>query len=504
MNTSLQRLRDLLPFAQPLTGCASGPLSAGGLPDAAAGGAPALLAQLGNEVLPAIARQGDPAQRFRQLEAVREEAEPALAELEGRIGAAPLPLPAAVHAAALQADNLIKRLAQGYAELARELAGNPPGDVAPLLYRATQRAMATLARRQLLACRACATPSASSWRQLHALYRMTCDPRRRALNGDTAPIEHEYLGALLLAYLDPNRQPRGELAVLHRCAQQLAAYAVVAEATSEALAGKNADTCFVLRADDGHPGIPLSRLTEDCPLSGGLIIDCTQVLAALDRNLARQPDKAVQPDLAAPPALLRCLRVAIGGRNARRFSRTRFRPRADLVGGLAPAIEFLGGNTYVRRALDAAEAGGARPIAASEWSLINESPDGFLIRSMHGEQCAFSAGQVVVLLPRESSRIHVCLVRRVAAARNRLELGLQLLSPQASVVTLPDDGGRAIFLHSLPAYGPFSGLIAAPGATRSQQRLSLQVLGRPVERQVGRVLEANEGLEFVTLEPLPH
>lgn len=504
MNSPLQRLRDLLPFSQPPGGStvARGPDS--GVTEAAGPAPGTVIARLSAEVLPEIGRHADPAQRFQQLEAARQEAEPALTELERQIGAAPLPLPPVANAAALQADNLIKRLALGYGDIARHIVQQHRSDAARLLYRTTQRAMAMLARRQLLAYRACATPSAGSWLQLHGLYRLTCDPRLQALNGDTAPIEHEYLGALLLAYLDPNKQPRSELLTIHRCAQQLAAYAVVSEATSEALSRKSPDACFLIRSDEGHPGLPLSRLPADYPFAGGLIIDCAQVLAALDRNLARPAGQPVQPELATAPALLQCLRVAIGGRSARRFSRSKFRPRADLVGGLPQVIAFLDGNTYSRRALDAAGGNGARPFASSEWSLIDESPDGFLVRFIRGEQCPVGAGQLVVLQPRESSRVHVCLVRRIAAVRNRLELGLQLLSPQVSVVALPDDGGRAVFLHSLPAWGPYSGLIAAPDAVREKQRLSLKVLGRSIERQVGKVLEANEGLEFVTLEPLPH
>lgn len=502
MAIPLQRLRDLLPFSLPPAGRESVP-AAGRLPAATGAQPDRVIAHIDDVLLPRIIRQRGLLQRFRQLEAACQEAEPALAELERQISAAPLPLPPATQAAILQADNLIKRLAQCYGNIAHSVVERQDSEPAPLFYRSTQRTMAMLARRQLLAHRACTLPSATSWQQLHSLYRMACDPSLQALNGDTTPIEHEYLSALLLAYLDPQRQPRSDLDTIHRCARQLAAYAVISEATIETLVRQTTEACFLVRSEEGHPGLPLSRLVTNSPFTGSLLVDCNQVLAAIDRNLSRQPGKPVRPELTVPPALLQCLRVALGGRSTRRFSRTRFRPRADLVGGLDAVVHFLDGNTYTRRALDAPGLPGGRALVTGEWSLIDESPDGFLVRFVRGEQGRFSAGQVVVLQPRESSRPHVCLVRRVGTMRNRLELGLQLLSPQVSIVELPDDD-RAIFLHSLPAYGPYAGLITTPGALHGRQQLTLKVHGRPIERHIGRILEANEELEFVALEPLPH
>lgn len=506
MSTPLQLLRELLPFNQPHAAGRS-PDPASRLPDLAGLAPLVVIARLSDEVLPELGRQGNLHTRFALLEAARLQAEQALPALERQIGEAALPLPKAATAAALQADNLLKRLAQCYIDVARSVFQQHQAAFAQLLYRASERAMNLLARRQLLAFRAYALPSAGSWLLLHELYRMTCDPRSKPINHETAPIEHAYLGALLFALLEPNKLPRDELDTVHACSQQLAAYAVVAEANSEALTHKSADACFLVRSEAGNAGFPLTRLPEGSQISGGLIIDCAQVLAALDRNLGRQPGKLVQPDLQASPALLQSLRIALAGRSARRFSRTRFRPRADLVGGLDRVIHFLDGNAFSRRAHDAVCRHESPGFAASEWSLIDESPDGFLVRFIKGEQCQFGAGDIVALQPRESSRIHVCLVRRIASSRNRLELGLQLLSPQVSVVTLPNGsaaGTRAIFLHSLPAYGRFSGLVLPPGKLASHQKLSFNILGRNIERQVVKTLEANEGLEFVTLEPLPH
>lgn len=507
MDSPLQLLRELLPFGQPQADTKSAlhrqeelPASAGLSPLEAA-------SRLSAELLPGIAGQSNLHMRFKLLEDLRHQAESALPALESLVAEAVLPLPREATAAAIGADNLLKGMALAYAGIARSiLAHHQDAGLSHLLYRAVQRAMAMVARRQLLAYRAYATPSPTSWRLLHELYRMVCDPHHQPLNAETAPIEHEYLGALLFAYLEPNKLPRGELNLIHACTWQLAAYAIVGEARPEVQNTRGTDACFLVRPDDGNPGYPLARLPADVSTRGGLIIDCSQVLAALDRNLDRQPGKPVQPPLDASPALLQNLRVVIGGKSARRFSRTKFKPRADLVCGLDQVIAFLDGHAFSRRSLDAVGRHDSREISPSEWSLVDESPDGFLIRFIKGEKCKIGAGDIVALQPRESSRIHVCLVRRIATTRNRLELGLQLLAPQASLIDLPSAGKahkQAIFLHSLPAYGKSSGLIARPGSLSPKQRITFTTLGRTLHRQIGQCIEANEGLEFVALDPLP-
>ncbi len=189
----------------------------------------------------------------------------------------------------------------------------------------------------------------------------------------------------------------------------------------------------------------------------------------------------------------------------RRFARKRFKPHADLVGGIAQVIPFIEGDAHTRRAIDMAGRNGQRAFSPSEWSLIDQSPDGFLVRFIQGEKWQVGVGNIVALQPRESSRIHVCMVRRISSSnQGRLELGLQALSPQVSVVPLPGHGElrRGIYLHSLPAFGNRPGIIARTGHLASGHKIKLEAQGSRQLLQIGRRLEASEGLEFFALVPL--
>ncbi len=502
-----EMLRDLLPFSQP-----QAKFKASGSARALLEGLAALppleaVSRLIAQVLPAIAVEGNLHMRFKLLEEALPEAERALPALEDKVAHAELPFSMSTNTAAVHADNLLKAMANAYAGLARKIDKSPMHTGLETIFnRSIQRAVNLLARRQFLAYTAYATPSASSWLLLHELYQMACAPGTKALDEETGPIELDYLGALIFAYLDPSKLPHAELGMIHRCTTQLAPYATLGEASATAQ-NTGTESCFVVRPSDGNPGYPLTRLPSGTSISGGLIIDCTQILAALDRNIARLPGKAVQPDLEAAPPLLQNMRVALGGKSARRFSRTRFRPRADLIAGLDAVLCFIDGHAFSRRSLDEIGGNDPRNRQSSEWSLVDESPDGFRVRFIKGETIKLSAGNVVALQPRESSKVHICLVRRVSSTAARLEMGLQLLSPQISAIQVKHQNLAAIpaiFLHSLPAYGRFSGVIVAPGKFKTGQKISFDSLGRSVQRQIGKCIEANEGLEFFALDPLPN
>ena len=336
MDSPLQIFRELLPFGQNSAEQKSA-AAVRGLLDTVAGLSPQeTVAKLASSVLPTVGQQPNLHMRFKLLEDIRHECEQALPTLEQDINQAVLPLPFAVTTAALHADNLLKGLSIAYAGIARGINKSQlESGLSHLFHRSVQRAMAMIARRQLLAYRAYAAPSATSWQCLHDLFQLVRGPLSTPLNGETAPIEHEYLGALLFAYLEPSKLPRSELEIINLCSRQLAAYAVIGDALADPGAVKHPDSCFLVRPEEGTPGYPLSRLPASTSTFGGLLVDCSPVLAALDRNITRRPGKNVEPDLNAAPAILQSLRVAIGGRSSRRFSRTHFRPRGDLVAGLA-------------------------------------------------------------------------------------------------------------------------------------------------------------------------
>ena len=61
---------------------------------------------------------------------------------------------------------------------------------------------------------------------------------------------------------------------------------------------------------------------------------------------------------------------------------------------------------------------------------------------------------------------------------------------------------RGIYLHSLPAFNNRPGIIAHPGYLASGHKIKFELQESNHLLQVGRRLEASEGLEFFALVPL--
>jgi hypothetical protein len=308
MDSPLQIFRELLPFGQNSAEQKSA-AAVRGLLDTVAGLSPQeTVAKLASSVLPTVGQQPNLHMRFKLLEDIRHECEQALPTLEQDINQAVLPLPFAVTTAALHADNLLKGLSIAYAGIARGINKSQlESGLSHLFHRSVQRAMAMIARRQLLAYRAYAAPRPPRGNACTTFTSLIRGPLSTPLNGETAPIEHEYLGALLFAYLEPSKLPRSELEIINLCSRQLAAYAVIGDALADPGAVKHPDSCFLVRPDEGTPGYPLSRLPASTSTFGGLLVDCSPVLAALDRNITRRPGKASsRTSTPRPPSCNRC------------------------------------------------------------------------------------------------------------------------------------------------------------------------------------------------------
>jgi hypothetical protein len=232
------------------------------------------------------------------------------------------------------------------------------------------------------------------------------------------------------------------------------------------------------------------------------------VVAALNEEIAHRTHPVFEhetmlPQVAEP--MLKMLLHIWGSQPVRRFSRTRFKLRADVVSSLPDVLQMIDGDALRRRRNDGDRQSGPTPPPTSEWAIVDESPDGFGIRYLKGPIRRLEVGELVGLRSREHSRIHLCLVRRATnSGQSGFEIGLQGLSPCALVIALPqtDDSPphSAILLPQLPAYGGVPGIIGAPGSLPADIEIPYQPPGKFARLRLGRPIEVNTRLEFYLLE----
>ena len=426
----------------------------------------------------------NPHARLKLLETCYHESSRALTQIESGVSRAGLPLPGDVLQAALAADNLLKTMAAGYGWLIDALrAQHVPGSASHLVKLAALRATQCLARRQELACRAYAPASANTWQQLNAIYAYARREGLTAYANGGRTLEAEYLGALLLAHADPSKFSRQNLAQLFECVAHFAPLAVVHDAGTVS-AERVGAAQFLLHEGNRHPG---KRLTDVAPeqRQRGWVVDCTQLVATLGSVLARRQQgmPRSEGDPATPTAILKTVLNAWRGQRQRRFARQSFKPRGELVAGFPALLAALATDTVTD---------------GSEWTILDESPDGFGLRYLRGSAIDLQVGQLVGLRPREREKLHVCLVRRVVnGGAARLELGLQEIAPVAFALHLP--GGRngtttpVIFFPAMPAHRGIPGALARTGTLAAGDYLAAP--GQPPLR-AQRVIETDEPYEL--------
>ncbi|HEY5763815.1 MAG TPA: hypothetical protein VIS73_11465, partial [Rhodocyclaceae bacterium] len=232
-----------------------------------------------------LAAQENPLAQAKILAAVDAEAGLLLPPLEMTVAAAPLPLDDDVSEAALAGDNLLKGLAAGYLQLAAQLMGRRSASgVAETLGRALTAAAATLLRRQLLAYRAYAPASASSWLAFHRIYGLA-QAHKTQIPGAFAQIELHYHAALLLALADPMKFSREALPLLQKLSEGMARYVRLYPTAGHKL--PETASLFLVLPSEGRPARPLAR-NESQPLDyDGYIVDCNPAVGALRKEIAR-------------------------------------------------------------------------------------------------------------------------------------------------------------------------------------------------------------------------
>ncbi|MCK6390417.1 MAG: hypothetical protein L6Q40_05250, partial [Azonexus sp.] len=320
------------------------------------------------------------------------------------------------------------------------------------------------------------------------------------------PIEREYVAALLCAWFDPTKLQRVDLNAIHACAYQLAPFARIFD-TVPSDGSVDVSCSFLIDLEAGRAGMPLTRVVnEEYPVHIR-VVDCLKALDALDRNIAAgDSDTDITPALGVPKPLLKSLRTALAGSNARRHQRSRTRPHANVVGGLAQVVGFVEELAYSRRSVDAVVRAEGPLIKPSEWSIVDESPCGYRLRFDKGDKWERGVGDVVAMQPRESSKVLIGVVRRISATGNRLEIGMQLLGPHTSVIEVDIPGRKrqhALYLNTLNVNTDYAGIILRPGATRPGSKIRLYINGQAHERTLGKCLESNDGIELFALSRQP-
>lgn len=494
MGFPLHSLRHWIPFNAPEAEIAEAAALKQWLDRHANASAAKIAGGLANRIPVLAANQKNLHMRVRLLDLFMDAAEGILGSIEYELDHAPLPLSAAIQADVLAADNLLKALASSYGAVVSAIESRRLGaGLGHLLQAGIRRAMQLIARRQSLAYRNYAYPSPSSWLQLHQFHAIARARNLASTEKEGHSIEHVYMRSLLFALADPAKRSRGDIDAINRCIDSLLPLAHFAHFSDLSDQDRKSKSLFLLQAGDGCGSRPLARVGDPPP--DALALDTREAVAELARRLNRP-----EPTLQCPPALAESLIQMWSSPPTRRFTRSRVRPKADLVCGLPSVAKYLQ-SAFTRRQGDQRSHPG---MPVSEWYIVNESPDGFGLRYSRGDPGCLDVGDLIGVRPRERSRVHICLIRRVSnAGHGRFELGVQELSPLALPIPLASDTDSdahdAILLPRLPGFGNLSGLAAPAGVLSSGGEVIWSRNNLSFRHQLGRRVDGNHRTELFLL-----
>lgn len=453
--------------------------------------------------------------RLKLLDLVREKAEAMLPAVEEQLRRSPLPLPAPAQQTLVDANELLKQICAGYESVSDKMARRWYGiGTNRLLCSAVTHGLRLHQRRLKLAYRVYARGSRSAWTEMHALYHTAREAgiARLCADGASESPERLYIDALLLAFAEPAKFAAGDLDRVRFYIERYGRLARLEPLTD----GGNRSAGFQIRRREAGPGQSLAKWRDGDLEPGAMVLRCDDLVKELETQLAgleqgTAPARLGLPKLASEPhyqALLRNLARLWGAPPTRRFHRSRFRPRVDVIVGCAALRQFLAGAAYRRRAHD----GPDQPVPVqdlTEWAVTNESADGLALRYLGGDPTEIQVGEVIGVRSRGASLVHVCIVRRAESVVTGLEVGVQVLASHALVasIALPRDGSGAarrsvevMVLPRLPGADGAPALLAPPTGLVPGTEFATELDGRHWLMRVARRIEKTASCELFALE----
>jgi hypothetical protein len=336
-----------------------------------------------------------------------------------------------------------------------------------------------------------------AWLELHRLYRIARELglHERGLDLLSPAPETLYVRALLLAFAEPARLTPHEYQQLDRYVAEFGRLASIGPPRR-----RGDDRCaFVIDPHLDEPGIALAkrgplRLAADhyCLLTRRLVEQVHVHIARLRSGAT--PESLGLPAEATSSSYLALLARAGRAWHAdrrRRGLRRAFRPRVMVFVGLRAAWDALAG---------------VNVSDASDWTIINESADGFALQLARATSEPIQVGEAALVYSPERAAAYLCLVRRVRSNNpQHLEVALQQVLPVAHPARmLPKIAGEApepvFYCSAIEALDRHARVIVTARRVTVRSALTLERGGTRIALHARRFVERGNLFDIVEVE----
>lgn len=398
----------------------------------------------------------------------------------------PVPIPGKSRQAIRAMQDVLYALAEHLLDLHdRDTLGQKGSGIAPDL--TLWRVLRALSRHLLIGSLTASPPGTDIWRKLHQTYDLARQQgiTRNTPDGAARPLQDEYYAAVLLGCAQPASFTALEILFLDTYLERFSSQID----SNRDKPDRNPVMFWIDPARDA-PATPCSRKPppQETPVRyfscGRLATLLANQLEALDAGTDAK--QLALPDFAATPAgrgVLRRLSVHWGDPGKRRFPRRRQNYRAQLCAGLNNIFQL-----FQKKPI---------PAEASNWMIVNESPDGYSIMHVSGKTGPITVGDVVALKTETGDNWQLCIIRWVLSEnQEHLELGLQILSARAVAAHLALPSGTdgnvcrpVLVLPATPALRPEESLVVPSGMLADHSKNLVLI----IEKDNIEVREINAG-----------
>ena len=440
------------------------------------------------------------------LDSVRADVESVLPALQATLNGAGLPLNRAVRHQVHLIEKLLKALATAYS---RVVLG--PAPLLGLLHRsqlhpALVHALDLLSRRLQLSYRFYARQPRRVWRTMHALYRRASYWQLEQQAIGEASALSIYRSALLTDFAIPAQLDTGEL---QRVREYIARFGDAAALGSVRRIERAVDV-FVIDGRADRAGVALAKRPDALPRQGAWVLATRRLGERAEDHLRQLETGASTMKVGLPyhpnPSqyrdLLQRLAANWRGQRRQRAARMRFRPRAELRVGFPMTWQLLDPATADRRQPNGMS-------AANEWTVLNESPDGFALRHVTGSMTSLNVGEIVGVRLRERAAPFVCIARWIQSdSPDRLEIGLQQVAPKLVPVTFIGDPSHrtttqpVLFAPTSPDFNRVPVIVAPARLIRPERDFQIHYVGSKIGLHAVRALESTPYVDVLQVRPI--
>lgn len=463
--------------------------------------------------------------RLKLLDSYRATARTLLPALQQQYVNKPLPLQEKSKQAAALARDVMTELANGYKLALLDILGRRisfgANKLAPL---AIARAIESLGAKLDVCYETYSPTPAGVWMELHQLYwhaaRQNLHEQAIA-EDDKTSVNHVFKQVLLIALADPYRLQQGELAQVKAYLARFGRQAILQPLGK----AENMHGLFLARLDEDKPPKALAHHAGVTDARTDIILNTIPLARTLHQHVQGLDAGTPLKQLGLPEAakqtsyreMLKRLIKQWGIAPKRVFNRTPAQADLFICSGIASLHHALSQDALPGAPDAAAETvitlqvsdpmqatGSYQTYNCANWQVLNESAGGVALAKDPGSVSKIKVGDIIGLGLDKKTGLGVAIVRwMLSGADNKLELGAQMLAPQAEaivikpVISAPDALFQpALLLPAVPALDQAARMVAARGSFQPMREFEVRSQGAPRAVRATRLIEQTDSLDL--------